>query len=137
MEYDNLPDDFGSRSISFEPVWNVPDQKLFQTYRYGREKLQYHFQVEPGEYIVELYFVEPWYGMDGGNCGGWRLFDVALNTKTVFKDIDIWTEAGIRRVLKKKAEVYAEREICLSFPKVKSYQAVISAIAVKKRRKMR
>ena len=133
MEYDGLEDDYTSVGHCYEPVFNTADQELFRTYRYGREKLRYYFPVEPGEYTVELYFTEPWYGMDGGNCRGWRLFDVALNGKIMWKDLDIWSEAGIRKVLKKKADIHAEREICVSFPRVGSYQAVISAIAVSKR----
>lgn len=133
MEYENLKNDFASCGCSGEPIRNTRDQELFRTYRYGREKLQYHFSVEPGEYTAELYFTEPWYGMDGGDCRGWRLFDVALNGTTVFSSLDIWAEAGIRKVMKKKATICTEKEICLTFPRVKSYQAVISAVAISKK----
>jgi hypothetical protein len=132
-EYENLDPRYGSVRCSYDPVAGTRDDELFQTYRYGREKLRYRFPVRNGNYAVELYFMEPWYGEGGGlDCAGWRLFDLALNGKVVLHDLDIWKEAGFERALKKVIPVKVENgEIAVSFPRVKSYQAVISAIAVR------
>ena len=58
-----------------------------------------------GEYLVELYFIEPWLGIGGGmKASGMRLFDVAINGKTVLNDLDIWNEAGTNAALKKSGK---------------------------------
>jgi beta-galactosidase len=105
---------------------------LFQAFRYGKEKLKYEFNVPDGEYLVELYFIEPWLGVGGiMNAKGMRLFDVAINGKTVLDDLDIWHEAGTNAALKKtvKAKITGGKMI-ISFPESKVGQAVISAIAI-------
>lgn len=136
-EYENLPNAFGSKGICRDYLSNTQDQELFQTYRYGRQKLKYFFRVTPGSYQMELYFTEPWYGVGGGmKCEKWRLFDVAVNGETVFRDVDIWKEAGHGGVCRKTTDIIVKGdEICLSFPKIKSGQAVINAIALRKREK--
>jgi hypothetical protein len=127
-----LPFAFGSQRRTFDPVNGTDDDVLFQTFRYGRHKLAYEFPVPDGEYQVELFFTEPWYGR-GGNlaCPGWRVFDVAINNSIVLNDFDIWKEAGFNRAMKKtvKATVKGGR-LVISFPGVTAGQAVISAIAV-------
>ena len=136
-EYDNLENRFASESRCGYPIQNTMDQELFRTCRYGREKLQYYFRVEPGEYTVELYFAEPWYAENAGDCRGWRIFDVALNGTTIWENLDILAEAGSRRGLRKKMKIRANKEICLSFPRVKSGQAVICAVAISRSKKMK
>jgi len=65
--------------------------------------LKYHFNVPDGEYLVELYFTEPWLGTGGGmDCSTWRLFDVAVNEQKVLKNVDIWKEVGHDGALKKQ-----------------------------------
>ncbi len=86
---------------------------------------------------MELYFAEPWYAENAGDCRGWRIFDVALNGKTVLKNLDILEEAGSRRGIRKKMTICTDGEICLSFPKIKSGQAVICAVALLKTKKER
>ena len=123
---------FASQQRTFDPISGTSDWKLFQTFRFGREKLKYYFPVPDGEYLVELYFTEPWLGTGGGmDCAGWRLFDVAVNDKTVLKDLDIWKEAGHDGGLKKsiKAKV-SGGQLIISFPNVAAGQAVLSAIAI-------
>ena len=45
-----------------------------------------NFDFPDGEYLVELYFIEPWLGIGGGmNAKGMRLFDVAINEQNCFK----------------------------------------------------
>ena len=87
-----------------------------------------------GNYRIELYFSEPWVGEGStmrSDCEGMRLFDVAVNGKTLIDDLDIWAEAGHDGALKKVVYAKAENgKIVISFPESKAGQAIISAIAV-------
>lgn len=131
-DFKDMPAMFGSQRRTFDEIRGTADPKLFQTFRYGREKLQYDFPVADGEYQVELYFTEPWYGIGGGmDCTGWRLFDVAVNGKTMIRNLDIWKEAGTGKALKKVFKVkVSNHHITINFPEVASGQAIISAIAI-------
>ena len=131
MDYPEVPARLGSQRESFEVIRGTDDQALYQTYRYGRHKLRYRFAVPDGDYRVELYFMEPWYGAGGGNCADWRLFDVALNDRTVLRDVDLWREAGFAGAVKKTVNATVMGGwLEVSFPRVLSYQAVVSAIAI-------
>ena len=89
-DYPGTPHFFASQQRSFDPVAGTADAPLFQTFRYGMDKLRFNFPVPDGDYRVELYFTEPWYGAGGGmDCTGWRLFDVAVNNKTMLHNLDI------------------------------------------------
>ncbi len=131
-QFPEVPINFASQRRTFSPIKGTTDWKLFQTFRYGKEQLQYELPLLDGDYLVELYFIEPWLGIGGGiNAKGMRLFDVAINGKTVLNDLDIWNEVGTNTALKKtvKANIKGGKLI-ISFPESKSGQAVISAIAV-------
>lgn len=131
-DFPRTPDFFASQRRMHDPVKGTRDWKLFQDFRYGRDKLSFEFPVSDGEYLVELYFVEPWLGTGGGmDCTGMRIFDVAINGNVVVDDLDIWKEAGHDAALKKvvKAKVKGG-QLVISFPEVKSGQALISAIAI-------
>ncbi|RDC58544.1 DUF4982 domain-containing protein [Pedobacter chinensis] len=131
--FPGVPSFFASQRRTFSPISGSPDWKLFQSFRYGRDQLSFHFPVPvDGEYLVEMYFIEPWLGIGGGmNAEKMRLFDVAINNKTVIKDLDIWKETGANNVLKKTVKVNCKAgQLVVSFPQVKVAQAVISAIAV-------
>jgi len=130
--FPGMPNYFASQRQTNDPIKGTTDWKLFQTFRYGRDKLRYEFPIKDGEYVIELYFIEPWLGTGGGmNCEGWRLFDVAVNRTTVLKDVDIWKEVGHDAVLKKliRAKVTGGK-LVISFPRIASGQALISAIAI-------
>ena len=131
-EFAGMPSHFASQRRIFTPIRNARDPVIFQTFRYGKDRLQYRFKVDPGIYRVELYFIEPWLGVGGGmNATGMRLFDVAINHQTVINDLDIWKEAGTQSVLKKVVEVKVkEGELIISFPETRAGQAVIAAIAI-------
>jgi len=137
-DYDGLPAYYASQRRTFDPILNTSDEDLFKSFRYGRDKLAFHFPVPDGNYLVDLYFIEPWYGTGGSmDCKGWRSFDLAINDSTYIDDLDIWQDSGHDRVLKKT--VYAPiqgGELTIHFPEINSGQAVISAIAIasKKRR---
>ena len=131
-KFEKLPDFYASQRSTFDPINGTKDQTLFLTFRYGVDKLSYEFPAPDGEYLVELYFTEPWYGTGGGlDCKGWRLFDVAINDNVVLKDLDIWSEVGHDSALKKTFTVKSiNGKIKISFPNVKASQAIISAIAI-------
>jgi beta-galactosidase len=130
--FKQLPDFYASQRSTFDPISGTKDWKLFQSFRYGIDKLRYEFPALDGEYLVELYFTEPWYGTGGGlDCKGWRLFDVAINDNVVLKNLDIWSEVGHDSALKKNFVVKSVNgKIVISFPNVKASQAIISAIAI-------
>jgi hypothetical protein len=131
--FPGVPSFFASQRRTFSPIAGSSDWKLFQSFRYGRDQLKFSFPVpKDGEYLVELYFIEPWLGIGGGmNAEKMRLFDVAINDKTVLKDVDIWKEAGSNTVLKKTVKVFSKAgQLTISFPQIKVGQALISAIAI-------
>ena len=126
-DFPGLPERFASQRRIFTPLKNTRDWKLFQSFRYGLNKLKFELPLEEGDYIVELYFVEPWAGKSGGS----RLFDVAINGKIVLKNLDIRKEAGTNAVLKKTISVHNSQEsLLIDFPAAASGEAVISAIAI-------
>ncbi|WP_207425285.1 malectin domain-containing carbohydrate-binding protein [Pedobacter sp. SYSU D00535] len=131
-DFAEMPPYFASQRHTHDPIKGTKDWKLFQNFRYGRDKLKYFFPVPDGEYVVELYFTEPWLGTGGGmDATGMRVFDVAVNGQTVLDDVDIWKEAGHDAALKKTVKVKVKGgQLVLSFPEVKSGQALISAIAI-------
>lgn len=130
--FEDLPAFYASQRTTFDAIKNTKDWKLFQNFRYGEDKLRYEFPVPDGDYLVELYFNEPWYGIGGGmDCKDWRVFDIAINDKIIEKDLDIWSIAGTNSAIKKSYNVSVKNgHINISFPKVASGQAVISAIAI-------
>jgi len=130
--FKDLPSTFASQRRIFDPIKGTADWPLIQTFRYGREELDFKFPVPDGEYLVEMYFVEPWFGTGGGiNAEGWRLFDVSINDSTVERNIDIWKEAGHDAVLKKTYLVHTKNGmITIGFPRVAAGQALLSAIAI-------
>lgn len=131
-DYPGTPAFFASQRSIPAPVKGTKDWALFQTLRYGRDKLKYDFPVADGEYLVELYFAEPWFGVGGGlDFSAWRLFDVAINDKTVLHNLDLWKEAGVHGAVKKSFKVQVKGgHLMVSFPKVNVSQAVISGIAI-------
>ncbi|WP_207422516.1 malectin domain-containing carbohydrate-binding protein [Desertivirga brevis] len=131
-DFPGTPDFFASQRRIHDPIKGSKDWPLFQNFRYGREKLNFGFPVKDGEYFVELYFTEPWWGTgEGMDCSGMRLFDVAINGNVVLNDLDIWKEAGHDGALKKTVKVKVSGgQLLISFPEVKSGQAILSAIAI-------
>ena len=117
-----------------EDIRGTKSDELFQFFRFGRHRLWYNFPVADGDYRVELYFVEPWHGKDGGekdDYEGIRIFDVAINDETVIDDLDPWAEAGYLGSLKRVVHAKAKKgHLHISFPEVKAGQAVICGIAV-------
>ncbi|MFC7667706.1 malectin domain-containing carbohydrate-binding protein [Hymenobacter humi] len=77
QDFPGLSPFFASQRRTHDPIAGTTDWPMFQSFRYGREKLRYYFPVPNGEYLVELYFVEPWLGTGGdwtapaGGCSTW------------------------------------------------------------------
>lgn len=134
-KYENMNPYQGSQRYTDDPIKGTRDWKLFGQFRYGRHELAYHFPLPDGEYRVELYFTEPWYGTGGIQDGeGYRVFDVALNDSVYIRDLDIWAESGHDRALKKVLTAKVQGgALKISFPQVKAGQALISAIAIASR----
>lgn len=131
-DYSAMPAFYGSQRYTNAPIAGSKEWPLLQKFRYGRHKLKYYFPVPNGDYQIELFFIEPWYGIGGSlDCYDWRVFDVAINNKVMIDDLDIWEEAGANKLLKKMITATATNGYLeISFPQVKSAQAVISAIAI-------
>lgn len=132
--YPGLPSFFASQRRIYEPIKATADPALFQSFRYGRDQLVFNFPVPPGDYQVELYFAEPWWGIGNTlDCSGWRDFDVAINGQVKLAHLDIWKEAGSLHALKKTINVHVHNgQIQISFPHTYSGQAIISGIAIAK-----
>lgn len=130
--FDTVPDDIASKGRICTPVDGTLDEPLYQTFRYGREFLEYRFAVPPGGFLVQLHFAEPWYGAGGGRAEGWRLFDVAVNGVTVLASLDLWRlTGGPSRAWTHTARAAAKDGLLrVHFPRVAANQAVIQAIAV-------
>lgn len=125
--------DLGDGRVKLDPMLgsrhfiegDLPEAAIFGTYRYGRNRLRFAFDAPAGkDCTVEAYFVEP------GSYG--RVFDVALNGRTVADDFDLGAFRE-KRVVKRewRVEASADGKIVLDFPEVKVNQAVISAIAIR------
>lgn len=131
--FENVADDLASRGYTLTPVRGTYYPELYQTYRYGRHELKYHFRVAPGLYRLRLHLVEPWFGVGGGaRCQGWRLFDIAVNGTVLEHDVDIWKEAGRdHQAVVHEFDVRVEEDrLVLHFPTVRVGQALICGIEV-------
>jgi len=70
------------------------DPEIYQNRREG--SFGYDIPLKPGTYELRLYFAETLYG-EGNTAGGGessRLFNVSVNGREVFRDLDITGEAG-------------------------------------------
>nr|WP_256731344.1 malectin domain-containing carbohydrate-binding protein [Sphingomonas sp. dw_22] len=129
--YPDLDPQLGSRRKTFDRIEGTDAPALFQSFRYGRDRLRYSFAVPDGSYRIELYFVEPWYGRAGIDARGWRLFDVAVNGRTLIRDLDIFKEAGFDHALRKVVTARAEGgKLVIDFPRVAAGQAILAAVAI-------
>ncbi|AEV99915.1 glycoside hydrolase [Niastella koreensis] len=129
-QFPGMPAFYASQRQFYDPIAGTSDWPLLQTFRYGLQQLRYEFPVPDGDYHVELYFIEPWWCKGGLNAKGWRQFDVAINNKTVIKNLDIWSKVG-NRALRQEVDVHVTGgQLTISFPNIAAGQAVISAIAI-------
>ena len=85
-------------------VTGTADPTLFKSARYGPTpppEMQYSFAVANGNYQVNLYFAETC----PGQVVGGRVFDVQMQSATVFSALDIFAAAGGNTALVKSANV--------------------------------
>ena len=112
----------------------IATSPLFRSSRFGRHELSYRFKAEPGDYRIELYFIEPWYGRgacETSDYEGLRLFDIAINDSTLIHNLDLWGQSRYGRPYKRVLNIKNNgNEIKIDFPRINSGQAIISAIAV-------
>ncbi|WP_455585576.1 beta-d-glucuronidase/beta-L-arabinofuranosidase [Bacteroides sp.] len=132
--FEGLNPYLASQRTTHDPIRGTRDWTLFQSFRFGRHKLNYRFPLPNGIYRLELYFTEPWHGTGGSaatDCEGLRIFDIAVNDSVVIDDLDIWAESGHDGVLKKVVYVPVQAgKMTIRFPEIKAGQALISAIAI-------
>ena len=132
-DYAHLPPEFASQRRIYEPISGTRDDPLFQTFRYGRDRLRFVLPVPDGAYEVDFLLTEPWYGAGGQrDCTGWRKFDIMINGAVVVPGVDPWMHGhGHARAMKQTAAVEVKNgRIEIGF-RVDAGQAVISAIAVR------
>ncbi len=81
-------------------------------------------ELEPGTFTVRLYFVEPQHA-----AAGFRVFDVALQGKSVLKNLDIFTAAQgkMKCLVKEFTDVQIDGDCTLSFTASKG-QSLLSGI---------
>ena len=134
QDFDGIDAFQGSQRHITTDIRGTRSDALFQYFRFGRHRLWYDIPVPDGDYRVELYFTEPWHGRDGiaaDDFEGLRLFDVAINGKTVIDDLDPWAESGYCGAMKRVVTAtVSDGYLRISFPEVKVGQAVICGIAV-------
>ena len=130
--FEGLPSRFASQRRSFDAIPGTRDWKLFQTFRYAREELEYRFPVPDGDYLVELYFTEPWFRRaERMDATGWRQFNAIINGKYRIGQHDLWEDVGIYGTLKLSRTVnIVGGQLNISFSNVLAGEAVISAIAI-------
>jgi len=111
------------------PIRNTDDPALYNaSIRGTAEHLRFHFDgLPPGPAKVSLCFCEK-----DAQVAGKRLFDVAINGKTVLKDFDIFAEAGGQNsALIKTFTVDApDGVIDISAPRGSKAEAVFNAIKI-------
>ncbi|MGB3106860.1 malectin domain-containing carbohydrate-binding protein [Sphingobacterium siyangense] len=128
--FEGMNTNFASQRIIFDPIGGTKDWSLFQSFRYGLDKLGYQFDLPDGTYWVELYFAEPWYGkFSSGN--GDRVFDIAINGQIVEHKFDIYKNAGFQQAIKKTYAVnVVGGKLLINFPRAYAGQALIQAITI-------
>jgi len=88
------------------PQTGLPEP--FQTFRFSRSKvMNYDIPLADGEYIINLYFAELWFGATGGGSGGAgsRVFDVSIEGQIAENNLDVFAEAGADAMLMKSYTV--------------------------------
>jgi hypothetical protein len=121
---------FGGRvSHSTGDLSKVPDGHLFEWHRYGH----FHYSVPVAtnaKYTLKLYFLEGWFGGQGGAVGGEgsRVFDISCNGNMLQKSFDIFKEAGSAPLVKTfpHIEPTAQGKIEIYFTPGKNYPSVSS-----------
>jgi Malectin domain len=95
----------GNTNSTSQQIGGTADQALYQTGRYNTSQttpLVYSFQLANGIYNVNLLFAETSSKMD---YVGARVFNVKVQGKSAFPNLDIFAQAGARAALAKSTSV--------------------------------
>ncbi|MEO9893798.1 BspA family leucine-rich repeat surface protein [Aurantibacter sp.] len=74
----------------------------FQTFRYSKtQEMSYNIPLKDGQYYVNLYFAELWFGATDGGAGGVgkRVFDINMESALVEDNLDVYSEVGAETLL--------------------------------------
>ncbi|MFB3779734.1 MAG: malectin domain-containing carbohydrate-binding protein [Bryobacteraceae bacterium] len=128
------PDQFclgGRLRIDQNPVTGTADTDLYRSERYGH--FSYAVPVADGSYTLTLHFAEKWFGLEGGDAGDARLFDVYCNGVALLRNFNIASEAGgSLKALKKTfrgLKPNAQGKLLLTFVPIHDY-ALVNALEV-------
>jgi hypothetical protein len=119
-------------------VAGTDDVELYLTQRSGsgagkRRGFSYAIPVpKSGNYLVRLYFAEPYWGAPDGPEGqaGKRVFSVSAEGDSLIDDLDIFAEAGSMSALVKQAEIEVDDgELNLQFTASQG-EPIVAAIEV-------
>ncbi|WP_324757231.1 malectin domain-containing carbohydrate-binding protein [Sphingobacterium thalpophilum] len=134
--FEGMNSKFASQRMIFDPIKGTKDWRLFQTFRYGLDQLNYQFDLPNGDYLVELFFAEPWYGKFSSGQGD-RIFDIAINGDIVEHKLDLYKASGYQQAFKRSYSIKVrDRKILIDFPHVYAGQALIQAIAIASKQKV-
>lgn len=109
-------------------VTGTDDPGLYREEAVAKEgKLVWYQGLVSGDATVELFFAESYFDKPGN-----RVFDVALNGKTVLKEFDIYAEAGgkNRAMVKKFNIACPDGKLSVSIPHIEKDQPEIAAIRI-------
>ena len=105
-------------------VLNTQDDPLFQTMQEGLTA--YRFDVPNGTYEVELRFVETKF-----EKAAERVFNIAVNGRTVVAGLDLASAAGLHHGLKRRFRTDASNGIVIEFAAVAG-KPILSAIRIRR-----
>ena len=108
---------YGSVAVNGNPNFPSPDP------------LGYRIDVPNGIYHVDLHLIEKWAGISSATRGvGTRVFDVTAEGTTVFKNLDVFKEAGADTPLIKSFDIsVSDGQMTLEWP---TKNGMVSAIAL-------
>ncbi len=129
------PDNYfqGGRGMARQGTVEGPlDAQIYGRERYGN--FSYAIPVANGNYTLNLYFAESYWGPNGQGGGGIgsRIFDVYCNGVALLRNFDMYKEAGLHRQIVKTfqhLQPNAQGKLLLSFIPIRNY-ANVSAIEV-------
>ncbi len=93
---------FNTGNTLDRPQTGLPEP--YQSFRFSRsQQMSYNIPIPDGEYTVNLYFAELWFGATGGGSGGVgsRVFDVNIEGILAEDNLDVFAEAGADAMLMK------------------------------------
>jgi len=115
-------DHFDSGTILVRPQTGL--QEPYQSFRFGpSEQMSYDIPVADGEYTVNLYFAELWFGATGGGLpgAGRRVFDVNIEGQLAEDNLDVFAEVGAEAMLlKSHSVIVSDGELNIDFSSLES-----------------